>query len=163
MEEKQRNRILTVLFIGVLMAALDIAIVGPALPAIQKAFTVSDRTLTWMFSIYVLFNLIGTPLMAKLSDQFGRRAIYVLDIALFALGSLMVAFSTAFPLVLIGRAIQGTARCLAGRNRTPLALGFLTYSSPSPLQNGFTTSMSGPNPRLKPPLNVCAGACARAA
>src|SRR5512140_1201340 len=107
MEEKQRNRILTVLFIGVLMAALDIAIVGPALPAIQKAFTVSDRTLTWMFSIYVLFNLIGTPLMAKLSDMFGRRMVYVVDVSLFAAGSLVVALSPAFSVVVIGRAIQG--------------------------------------------------------
>src|SRR5512140_3998761 len=107
MEEKQRNRILTVLFIGVLMAALDIAIVGPALPAIQKAFTVSDRTLTWMFSIYVLFNLIGTPLMAKLSDMFGRRSLYVLDVALFAFGSLLVAISPTFGVLLAGRAIQG--------------------------------------------------------
>lgn len=107
MEQQNRNRVLTVLFIGVLMGALDIAIVGPALPAIRSQFGVSDRLLAWIFSIYVLFNLIGTPLMAKLSDQFGRRTIYVLDIALFALGSLIVALSSSFPLVLIGRAIQG--------------------------------------------------------
>ena len=38
----------------------------------------------WIFTIYVLMQMISTPLMAKLSDYFGRRAIYVLDIALFA-------------------------------------------------------------------------------
>ena len=107
MEQKKRNQILTVLFVGVLMGALDIAIVGPALPAIRSQFGVSDRLLAWIFSIYVLFNLIGTPLMAKLSDQFGRRTIYVLDIALFALGSLIVALSPSFALVLVGRAVQG--------------------------------------------------------
>ena len=36
-EAPSRNRLLGVLFIGVLMAALDIAIVGPALPAIRSA------------------------------------------------------------------------------------------------------------------------------
>jgi EmrB/QacA subfamily drug resistance transporter len=107
MEAKQRNSILTVLFIGVLMGALDIAIVGPALPAIQSQFNGSARTLSWIFSIYVLFNLIGTPLMAKLSDQFGRRTIYLLDVALFGLGSLVVALSPNFDFVLLGRAIQG--------------------------------------------------------
>jgi len=40
MEGKKRNIILLVLFIGVLMGALDIAIVGPALPAIQKQFNI---------------------------------------------------------------------------------------------------------------------------
>jgi len=91
------------------MGALDIAIVAPALPAIQRFFGVGDRALTWTFSIYVLFNLIGTPLMAKLSDRFGRRSIYILDVILFGLGSLVVAISPAnlFSSLLVGRALQG--------------------------------------------------------
>lgn len=107
MENKQRNRILTVLFFGVLMGALDIAIVGPALPAIRGQYQVSERNLSWIFSIYVLFNLIGTPLMAKLSDLNGRRNIYILDVVLFAGGSLLIALSSSFWLILAGRAIQG--------------------------------------------------------
>jgi EmrB/QacA subfamily drug resistance transporter len=107
METKKRNRILTVLFIGVLMGALDIAIVGPALPAIRAQFQVTERSLSWIFSIYVLFNLVSTPLMSRLSDLYGRRWIYILDVGLFALGSLVVALSPSFSVVLIGRAIQG--------------------------------------------------------
>ncbi len=107
MDNKKRNQILFVLFFGVLMGALDIAIVGPALTAIQKTYAVSDRLLTWVFSIYVLFNLVGTPLMAKLSDLFNRRTVYIVDILLFALGSLIVAVSQNFTIVLIGRAVQG--------------------------------------------------------
>lgn len=106
-DNRTRNRLLLVLFVGVLMGALDIAIVGPALPAIQASFGVSDRALAWVFTIYVLANLIGTPLMAKLSDRAGRRSIYVLDVALFAAGSLVVALSPTFGILLVGRAIQG--------------------------------------------------------
>lgn len=104
---KARNRILLVLFTGVLMGALDIAIVGPALPAIRSFFGVDDRAAAWIFTIYVLFNLVGTPLMAKLSDLFGRRSIYMLDVLLFALGSLLVALSPTFGVLLLGRAVQG--------------------------------------------------------
>jgi EmrB/QacA subfamily drug resistance transporter len=107
MDNRMRNNILLVLFFGVLMGALDIAFVGPALPAIAKDFGVDERGLAWVFSIYVLFNLIGTPLMAKLSDALGRRAIYVLDLALFASGSLVVAIAPGFGLLLAGRAVQG--------------------------------------------------------
>ena len=82
MNEKTRNRILIVLFLGVLMGAMDIAIVAPALPSIQKYFGVGERILAWTFTIYVLFNLIGTPLMAKLSDKFGRRSVYILDVVI---------------------------------------------------------------------------------
>ncbi len=109
MENKTRNQVLLVLFLGVLMGALDIAIVAPALPSIQKYFEIGDRALAWTFTIYVLFNLIGTPLMAKLSDIFGRRGVYVLDVTLFALGSLVVALSTKgmFWVLLVGRSLQG--------------------------------------------------------
>lgn len=107
MENRTRNRILFVLFVGVLMGALDIAIVGPALPALQADFGVGERSLAWVLAIYVLFNLIGTPLMAKLSDRVGRRSIYMLDILLFGTGSLIVAQSPSFAVLLVGRAVQG--------------------------------------------------------
>jgi EmrB/QacA subfamily drug resistance transporter len=107
MDDKQRNKLLLVLFIGVLMAALDIAIVGPALPTIRDYFELDERLATWLFTIYVLFNLIGTPLMAKLSDTFGRRSVYIADLLLFALGSTLVAVAPSYTILLIGRAIQG--------------------------------------------------------
>jgi EmrB/QacA subfamily drug resistance transporter len=107
MDNQKANRLLGVLFVGVLMAALDIAIVGPALPTIRDYFSLDDRAVTWLFTTYVLFNLIGTPLMAKLSDIWGRRSIYLTNIILFGLGSLIVAVAPSFAVVLVGRAIQG--------------------------------------------------------
>ena len=109
MDDKTRNRVMLVLFLGVLMGALDIAIVSPALTPIQNYFGVDDRAKSWIFTIYVLFNLIGTPLMAKLSDIFGRRSIYILDISMFAVGSLVVSLSphNLFSVLLVGRALQG--------------------------------------------------------
>ncbi|WP_298815663.1 MFS transporter [Chloroflexus sp.] len=106
-QERQRNHILGLLFFGVLMAALDIAIVGPALPSIQRVFDADERGLSWVFSIYVLGNLVGTPPIAALSDRFGRRALYVASLSGFALGSLLVAFAPSFPVLLIGRLAQG--------------------------------------------------------
>ncbi len=100
-------RLLSVLFLGVLMAALDVAIVGPALPAIGSSFGVDARALAWVFSTYVLFGLIGSTLLARLSDAYGRRTLYVASVALFAAGSLAVALSRSFSVLLAGRAVQG--------------------------------------------------------
>lgn len=108
-DERRRNQILGLLFVGVLMAALDIAIVGPALPAIQRVFGVDERALSWVFSIYVLGNLVGTPTIAALSDRFGRRALYVVSLSGFALGSLLVAMAPSFPMLLLGRLVQGVS------------------------------------------------------
>jgi EmrB/QacA subfamily drug resistance transporter len=107
MDRTHRNRVLILLFIGVFMGSLDIGIVGPALPAIQSFFSVDERLISWIFSIYILFFMIGTPIMAKLSDLYGRRTVYVLDVAIFALGSLITVLSTSFWMILLGRAVQG--------------------------------------------------------
>ncbi|MEE8542758.1 MAG: MFS transporter [Gammaproteobacteria bacterium] len=112
MDPQQSNghepgKVLRVLFIGVFMAALDISIVGPALPAIQTYFGADERGLSWVFGIYILFQLVGAPVMAKLSDRAGRRAVYVACVAVFAAASLLVATSPTFAVLLTGRAIQG--------------------------------------------------------
>jgi MFS family permease len=106
-EHKKHTSILILLFIGVLMGALDISIVGPAIPSIEKTMHVGGRDLSWIYSIYILFNLVGISLMAKMSDTFGRRWIYVAAVAIFGLGSLVVALSHEITFLLIGRAIQG--------------------------------------------------------
>jgi MFS family permease len=101
---RSQRTTLAVLFAGVLIAALDIAIVGPALPAIRTEYDVDGRALPWVFSVYVLFYLLGTPLLAKFSDRRGRRAIYVASLAFFAVGSLVVAGAPSFAVLLLGRA-----------------------------------------------------------
>ncbi len=101
------RHVLPLLFAGVLMGALDIAIVGPALPAIQRSLGLGERDVAWVFSIYVLFSLLSTPILAAVSDSLGRRPIYLLAVALFTAGSLLTALSTDFWLLLVGRAMQG--------------------------------------------------------
>ena len=95
------------LLVGVFMGSLDIGIVGPALPAIGTYFGVNERLLSWVFTIYILFFMIGTPLMAKLSDIYGRKTVYLVNILLFAAGSVITITSLSFDMVLLGRAIQG--------------------------------------------------------
>jgi multidrug resistance protein len=107
MTQHRNGKILALLFTGVLMGALDISIVGPAIPAIEQTIKVDHRSLSWIFSIYVLFNLVGVSLLSKLSDLYGRRNIYIFSVAVFALGSAIVALSQDITFLLIGRAVQG--------------------------------------------------------
>lgn len=107
MEQKNNKGVIALLFVGVLMGALDISIVGPAIPSIESNLHIGPRFSGWIFSIYVLFNLIGISLFARLSDVFGRRKIYVLALGIFAIGSLWVSVSKNFDFLIAGRAIQG--------------------------------------------------------
>jgi len=104
---KKETGLLILLFFGVLMGALDISIVGPAIPSIEETLHVNEKDLSWVFSIYVLFSLVGISIMAKLSDFFGRRWIYILALGIFGTGSLIVSYSTDITWLLAGRAVQG--------------------------------------------------------
>ena len=99
--------LLPLLFTGVLMGALDIAIIGPALPAIQAEFDMNSRELAVLFNAYVLFQMLGTQLLAKMADRVGTRNVYVAGISLFALGSLMLVIAGDMYTLYAGRAIQG--------------------------------------------------------
>lgn len=107
MDAAQNRRVMVLLFVGVLMGALDLAIIGPALPAIQADFDMNTRQLAWLFNLYVLSNLVGSPLLAKMSDRYGRRRIYVLSVSGFALGSLLLVLAPAVEFLLFARAVQG--------------------------------------------------------
>lgn len=91
------------------MGALDIAILGPAIPAIRETFGLDDRLVSWVFSIWVLANLVSVPVMTKLADRYGRKTVYLIDIALFGAGSLIVSLSPSYPILLLGRVFQGMA------------------------------------------------------
>ncbi len=101
------KRLVPVLFIGVFMAALDTAIVGPAIPVLRETFAVDNRAVGLVMSVFVLFSLCSTALMANLSDRYGRRPIYLFSVSMFALGSLLIALSPSFWMVVASRAIQG--------------------------------------------------------
>ena len=102
-----QRRLVQVLFIGVFMAALDSAIVGPVLPALREAFGVDNRTAGLLTTVFSLSSLCSTALMAYFSDRHGRRPVYLASVAIFAIGSLCIAAAPDFDMLLVGRAIQG--------------------------------------------------------
>lgn len=133
-----RKRLLTVLFVGVFMAALDAAVIAPAIPALRSAFGVDNRQIALVTIVFSLCSLTSTALMAALSDRFGRRTIYLMDIAGFALGSLIIAKSSSFGVLLLGRAIQG----LSAGGITPTASAVVGDTFP-PDQRGRILGLIG--------------------
>src|SRR5437763_627504 len=90
------RRLMTVLFIGVFMAALDTAIIAPAIPALREAFLIDNRRVGLVMIAFILASLSSTAPLASLGDRYGRRPVYLLSISLFALGSLIIALAPTF-------------------------------------------------------------------
>lgn len=95
-----------ILIIGVFMAALDNGIISAALTTINASFNVSATAGTWGITLYTLGLAIMTPIVGKLSDRYGRKKLFLIEIVIFTIGSLGVALSPNFTFFLTARLIQ---------------------------------------------------------
>lgn len=98
--------LLLTLGLGVFAGALDLGVLSPALPALGATFGVGPRELAWVFTLYLLANVVAIPVMTKLADRYGRRPIYILCVAIFAAGSVLAIVAPTFGVFLTARAIQ---------------------------------------------------------
>lgn len=99
-----------VIIISMMMAltALSIDAMLPALPRISSDLGVAnpnDRQL--IISLIFFGQAIGQLFFGPLSDKTGRKPAIYAGYALFIIGSLISVFSVNFPMMLIGRALQG--------------------------------------------------------
>src|ERR1700694_6263777 len=87
--------LLITLGLGVFAGALDLCVLSPALPARGAVFGVGPRDLAWVFTLYLLANVVSIPVMSKLADRNGRRPVYILCVALFAAGGVLAVARAA--------------------------------------------------------------------
>jgi len=98
--------LIVTLGLGVFAGALDLGVLSPALPALGSTFGAAPGALAWVFTIYLLANVVSIPIMTKLADRNGRRPIYIACVAIFAAGSLLAIVAQSLPMLLAARAVQ---------------------------------------------------------
>jgi EmrB/QacA subfamily drug resistance transporter len=99
-----------VTFLGVLaaffLAALDQTIVGTALPRIVSQLHGFDRY-TWVTTVYLLSSTAVVPVVGKISEQLGRKRVFLFGIAFFLVGSAISGAAQNMDQLIIFRGIQG--------------------------------------------------------
>ncbi|MBV8244813.1 MAG: MFS transporter [Candidatus Eremiobacteraeota bacterium] len=98
--------LLVTLGLGVFAGALDLGVLAPALPAFARTFGVPTGELAWIFTLYLLVNVVSIAVMSSLADRYGRRSIYIACVAIFALGSVVAVVASNYTIFLAARAIQ---------------------------------------------------------
>ncbi len=98
--------LLLTLGLGVFLGALDLSVLAPALPALGKEFSVSTGDLSWVFTLYLLVNVVGIAVMSTLADRYGRRSVYIACVMIFVAGSALAVVSHDYAVFLIARAVQ---------------------------------------------------------
>jgi EmrB/QacA subfamily drug resistance transporter len=116
---------LAVLALGGIAYALLQSLVVPALPEIQHSLHASETSVSWVLTAYLLSASVGTPIIGRLGDMYGKERVLMIVLVMLAVGTLVSAVASSMGLLIAGRVIQG-----AGGGIFPLAFGIIRDEFP---------------------------------
>jgi EmrB/QacA subfamily drug resistance transporter len=116
-----RRLIFGIVAIGLFMSSIDSTIVATALPAIHTSLRTTINWAGWTITVYSLGMVIVLPIAGKISDQFGRRRIFLYGVVLFTAASLLCGLSTDIYILIGFRALQA----IGGAALQPSAAGIV--------------------------------------
>src|SRR5438552_5596991 len=113
---------LLVLCGALFLDALDVSMMGVALPSIRSSLNMSTTSLQWVVSAYVLgyggFLLLG----GRAADLLGRRRVFLVALAVFIVASVLGGFANDGTLLIATRFIKGVSAAFTA----PAALSIIT-------------------------------------
>ncbi|HQK32328.1 MAG TPA: MFS transporter [Phycicoccus sp.] len=125
--------LLVVLFAS-FMDLLDVTIVTVAAPDIAANLNASEAQLQWMLAAYVLALGSGLVTGGRVGDAYGRRRVFLVSLAGFALASAACALAPSAGTLIALRALQG----LAGGFMVPQVFGIIRSSfAPAAMAKAF--------------------------
>jgi MFS family permease len=124
-ERTHPTLILAVLSLAGLAYAMLSSAVVPALPTMQHALHTNVTGITWLLTAYLLAASVGTAILGRLGDMYGKERLLLATLVILAAGTLMAALSSSLDLIIIARFIQGAAGGIF-----PLAFGIVRDEFP---------------------------------
>src|SRR5258708_34950940 len=111
-KQDARPWILIATILGSSLAFIDGTVVNVALPAVQASFDATVVDVQWVLESYGLF--LGALILVggSLGDLFGRRLMFVLGVAIFAVASAGCGAASNIRLLIVARSIQGVGAAL---------------------------------------------------
>src|SRR5512140_3461880 len=103
MNNKRLFSIILVVFIDL----LGFSLILPLLPYYAETFKTSETVTGVLIASYALMQLIGAPILGRLSDRFGRRPILLLSVCGTFLGFLLLGFANALWMLFASRILDG--------------------------------------------------------
>ncbi|GIW29979.1 MAG: hypothetical protein KatS3mg071_0153 [Meiothermus sp.] len=94
------------ILLGLFLAALDQTIVSTALPKIIADLNGAELY-AWVTTAYLLASTVSAPIFGRLTELFSRKAILLVAIAIFLLGSALAGLSQNMPELILFRGVQG--------------------------------------------------------
>lgn len=102
-----KNKPLASIFLIVFINLLGFGLILPLLPYYAESFGASDTMIGILVASYAAAQLVGAPLLGRLSDKFGRRPILLLSLFGTLISFLLLGFAKTLVLLFIARIFDG--------------------------------------------------------
>lgn len=102
-----RNKLLAVLLVPLLMTLMQVSSVNNILAIIQDAIGASNSDVQWVLAGYSLAIGIVLVPAGRLGDIYGRSTIFVIGLSIFSIASLLVGLSNEPLMLNVMRLLQG--------------------------------------------------------
>jgi EmrB/QacA subfamily drug resistance transporter len=103
------NVILSVLLVAGLAYAILSSAVIPALPTIQHDLHTTETGVTWVLTGFLLSASVGTAIIGRLGDMYGKERLLLYTLLVLAAGTLLAALANSLAVLIVARVIQGVA------------------------------------------------------
>lgn len=110
----------------IFLDALDVSMVGMSLPSIGADLNVPLSSLQWVVTGYILGYGGLLMLGGRAADLLGRRRVFLIALAVFAIVSMLSSLATSPELLIASRFIKGVAAAFTA----PAALSIITTTFP---------------------------------
>ncbi|HEY4895599.1 MAG TPA: MFS transporter, partial [Solirubrobacteraceae bacterium] len=87
-ERTHPNLILAVLALGGLAYAMLSSSVIPALPTMERALHTNETDITWLLTAYLLSASVGTAILGRLGDMYGKERLLLWTLVILGAGTL---------------------------------------------------------------------------
>ncbi|QQK79213.1 multidrug efflux MFS transporter [Salicibibacter cibi] len=104
----QKVAMIASLLTGAFMGIINETLLATALPTIQASFDITQSSVQWLTTAFLMTNGIMIPISAYLIERFSTRALFLTAITLFGTGTFIAAISPAFSILLLGRIVQAS-------------------------------------------------------
>jgi MFS transporter, DHA1 family, multidrug resistance protein len=115
------NGPIAILFVSLVIVMLGFGIVVPILPYYVTHFGVGGQALGWLMAIYSIMQFIFAPVWGKLSDRVGRKPVFLIGLAGYALSFGLMGLSHDYTQLFLSRALAG----ILSSATLPTALAFI--------------------------------------
>ncbi|CAL1690262.1 Multidrug resistance protein Stp [Brevundimonas subvibrioides] len=122
----RKRWILAATVLGSALTFIDGSALGVALPAIQRDLGAGPAAAQWISNAYLLTLGALVLIGGAAGDRFGRKRVFLIGVAFFALASIACGLAPTAALLIAGRALQGIGAALL----TPGALALIGANFP---------------------------------